>query len=341
MNDFRKKACVTGYGAIGPVHANALIKCDRADFYALCENDPERAEKCREKYPDVVIYSDFDEMLSDNNIDAVHICTPHHLHVPMAKKALLAGKKVVLEKPAAMNEAELSELLSVPGAEDICVMLQCRTNNCTQKLKSIIKNDPSIGRLTGICAFLTWNRTPEYYMHDSWRGKWATEGGGLLINQAIHTIDLMDQFGGITAVRASVSTKKLSSVIETEDTADAHFSLKNGADALFFGANTFSSNPPPRIEVCFENALFRYADEKLYKISENGIEVIENDKRADIGKKYWGSGHLSVINSFYASLTGEDTPYIRLKDALHSAKIIYAMYESAKNNSKEIIIDQI
>jgi len=97
----KKNACVVGYGAVGPIHAKSLAKSEYANMYAICDCIPERADKGARLYGAKAIY-DFDEMLTDKNIDVVHICTPHYLHKDMAIKALSAGKNIVLEKPIAM-----------------------------------------------------------------------------------------------------------------------------------------------------------------------------------------------------------------------------------------------
>ncbi len=334
-----KNACVVGYGAIGPIHVSAIEKCEYANLYAICDNDQKKLELAK-KNCNCNVFSDFNEMLTDSQIDVVHICTPHYLHKDMAVAALKSGKDIVLEKPLTMNKDELKELCDLKTDKKICAMLQNRTNKSIITLKNIIENDQSIGKMLGISAFLTWQRTPEYYNADEWRGKWKTEGGGLLINQAVHTLDLVDWLGGgIKAVKASISTKKLSDVIEVEDTADALFEMNNGSGGLFYAANTYSQSTPPRVEINFENAAFRYADERLYKITKDSTQVIDEDNNIPEGKQYWGCGHKKVINDFYKSLSAGKGEYITLDDAVHVMKVLFAFYESGKNNSKKITID--
>ncbi len=331
-----KNACVVGYGAVGPIHASAIKASKYANLYAVCDNEHNKLELAKKDY-DCMLFSDFNEVLNDKNIDTVHICTPHYLHKDMTISALKAGKDVVLEKPCAMTADEFEELYSYKTDRKICVMLQNRTNICIGLLKDIVDNDKTVGNMLGISAFLTWHRTPEYYMADEWRGKWKTEGGGLLINQAIHTIDLINYLGsGVKSVKASVSTKKLNDVIEVEDTADALFEMNNGVTGLFYGTNAFSSWSPAEIEIKFENATFRYADERLYKITDKETVVIGDDANMAEGKRYWGSGHLHEIDDFYKNLCGEESEYITLENAAHTMRVLFAMYESAKNNSKKV-----
>lgn len=331
-----KRACIVGYGAVGTVHAVALQQCDAAIFYAVCDNDDSKIKKCQEKY-NVCGYLDFDEMLKDKEIQVVHICTPHYLHKEMAKKVILAGKELILEKPVTMRKEELQELYELKTHQKIGVMLQNRTNNCLEKLHEIILQDDTLGDMKGISAFLTWERNEAYYHSASWRGKWETEGGGLLINQAIHTIDIMNWLGGgIKSVKASISTKSLNNCIEVEDTADARFEMNNGCKGIFFGTNGYSLNTPMRIEVSFKEVTFRYADNKLYRIDKQGVEILAEDKKVEIGKQYWGSGHFNVINAFYQDREGK---YPTLEDAKQTMQVLFAMYESAKHQSRAVEID--
>ena len=335
------KVCIVGCGAIGPVHARAVCNAKNAELYAVCDNNKERADSLSEKYK-VKVFYDFDEMLCDNEIDSVHICTPHYLHVPMAKKVLEKGKYVILEKPAAINYAELDELCEYDKKypKKLGFILQNRRNKRIQVLKDCILNDAGKGNFIGAKAFHMWSRTPEYYANDSWRGKWSTEGGGALINQAVHSLDLVDWLcGGISAVRASISTKLLDDCIEVEDTVDALLDLKNGARACFYAVNTYTQNSPVNIEINYENVTYRYADEYLYRIKKGQIPEIIAGENVDVGwKNYWGDGHLGVIDSFYNVMCGEDGEYISLSDGISSAKAVLAIYESAKNGGKKVYI---
>ena len=232
-----KKVCVVGCGSISPVHINALKETKYADLFAVCDIVPEKADKCANKYGAKAFYN-FDDVISCSEIDSVHICTPHYLHVEMAIKALESGKYVVLEKPAAINLEELKKLQEANEKHKgkLSLILQNRTNPCVVALNKDIK-ETDCGNLLGSKAFLTWKRTKEYYEKDAWRGKWATEGGGLMINQAVHILDLLCWLsGGVKSVKATMSNKTLADVIEVEDTAEALFKLKNGGIyVLIFG----------------------------------------------------------------------------------------------------------
>ncbi len=324
-----KNACIIGFGAIAPVHADALERCENARLYAICDTNTACLDTAGKKY-NVITYTNYTEMLKNPNIDTVHICTPHYLHKEMSVNAMLAGKDVVLEKPAAMNRKELAELVSVQKAtgKHVCLMMQNRTNAGIVKMKELCNNG-ELGKITGIFGSLTWNRTARYYQNSSWRGRYDTEGGSLLINQAVHLLDLFGYFGdGIKSVRAISAAMQLDNIIETEDTACAIINLGNGVHGCFFATNTYTADEPFRLELRFGNALLRYADARLYKITDENTEILVNDTVLRDGKKYWGAGHYSVINQFYNSLENGGS-YISLDSGLNTMNALFALYESS------------
>ncbi len=220
-----KKVCIVGYGAIGPIHAMALEKTAQGRLYGVCDVDPARRRACAEQYG-AVEYEDFDTMLLDKEIQSVHICTPHYLHYEMIRKALAAGKDVVAEKPLVRTREEWEALQRLPGADRICVVLQNRLNPCVQRMRELVRSG-ELGAVRAVRGILTWNRDRAYYESARWRGKWETEGGGLLINQAVHTLDLFSYVAGdICGVRADMCNHTLEGVIQVEDTLVAHLELR-------------------------------------------------------------------------------------------------------------------
>ena len=333
----KKNACIVGYGAIGPIHAKAIADSDYAKLYAVCDCIPERADKGAGLYNARAMY-DFEEMLTDENIDVVHICTPHYLHKDMAIKALTSGKNIVLEKPVSMTISEFSQLKEFYKTCDkkACAMFQNRTNASIRMMKDLIDNDKTLGKMLGISGFVTWSRNEAYYNSEDWRGKWTTEGGGVLINQTIHTLDLIDWLGGgIKSVKSSMSNKNLS-MIEVEDTVDALFVMNNGCHGVFFATNNFGVDSSVKIEITFENAILRYADSRLYKITDD-VEILANDTQAEAGKAYWGNGHRYVINQFYNALINNSDDYMDLTTAFHSAKAMFAIYRTEVSRNEKWI----
>lgn len=314
-----KNVCIVGYGAIGPIHADALENVEKARLYAVCDIDPEGRRMCSERYH-VVEYENFDTMLSDDAIDSVHICTPHYLHYEMAKKALAAGKDVVVEKPVVRTRQEWNDLTALEGANKICVVFQNRLNPCVQKLKELIE-DGSLGAAQAARGFLTWCRDKAYYDSGDWRGRWDTEGGGLLINQAIHTLDFFSYLlGEIRCVRTDMCNHTLEGVIEVEDTLAAHLELAEGIRGVFFATNGYSENSDPFFEISFEKGTARYIDKKLWV---NGALAAE-DVPAAGGKAYWGSSHGRLLRRYY-----DEGEFYTLSDVNNTMETLFSMYEDA------------
>ena len=323
------KACVVGYGAVGPVHADAVKNIDGAELYAVCDTNAERAALCKERYG-CLVYNDFDAMLANESIDVVHICTPHYLHGEMARRALAAGKHVVLEKPVVLTERELIELmeLSERSEQKLCVILQNRRNASIEMMKRIIASEDT-GRLLGMIGGVYWKRDEAYYAQDAWRGRWETEGGGAIINQSIHMIDMMIYFGGKIKKMSSAINHWQVSGIEVEDNAHALIDFESGAKGIFNATNCYIGDEPYMLELQFERSRYRYADGRLYRIDAKGAVVLAEDEKVMIGKSYWGSGHKSLIGDFYRAVRGEDAPYTTVRDAYETMKAAFAIYREA------------
>jgi predicted dehydrogenase len=313
-------AVVVGFGGIGHVHAKALSEIKSVNLYGICDIDKERSESGAEEYGARAFF-DYDECLKDENIEYVHICTPHYLHFEMIKKALDAGKKVVVEKPAVMKKEELQALYDGYDVKKIFPIVQNRAQRCIKELVKRTADEKACGKLLGVKGIVTWSRDKDYYTQDDWHGTMAKEGGGVLINQAIHALDLMVFFGGkAKEVSAAMGNFSLKDVIEVEDTLTAFIRFENGAKGVFFATNAYSKNSPVEIELHYEKVSFSYRNNKLY---ENG-EYVCSDSDEWIGKKYWGNGHTITLHDLY-----ENGSKMCLDDVKNTLDVVFAAYESA------------
>ena len=323
-----KNVCIVGYGAIGPIHAAAVDKTNNASLYAVCDIDSAKTDLCKKNYG-IKTYNRYEDVLKDKDIDSVHICTPHYLHFDMICNALSAGKSVVAEKPVTMTKHEFDILKNTANSEKVCLVLQNRYNPCIEMLKKITQSK-EYGEIKAIKAIVTWHRDAKYYASGEWRGTWAYEGGGVLINQAVHTLDFMTYLAGsVNALKANMMNYSLSGVIETEDTFTSYMNFKNGASGIFFATNAYAANSAPELEVVFEGKTFGYAGRKL--VSEG--KTLAEDITPMIGKDYWGTGHEKLIKKYY-----DDNEYFSLSDAQDTMNTMFAMYKSAKENGAEQII---
>lgn len=316
---------VVGLGAISPFHIEPVKKY--ATLYGVCDIIKEKADKIA-KENSCKAYYDYDEVINDKNVDCVHILTPHYLHYPMAKKASLSGKKIVLEKPAVMNREEYDDLLKTfeENNTNCCVMLQNRYNKCIAYMKENM-SDLNMGKLLGLKGIITWHRNKQYYLESGWRGSYKTEGGGLLINQCPHMIDLLCYFGGkVKEVKGTASHYFFDGKIEVEDTSEAVIFFENGAEALFYGTNGYVTNSPYDMEFIFEKGTVRYMYDKLFKIEDGEMSVICEDRSNDIKEKnYWGVSHNTVIKNFY-----NNKEYPTLKDYSEALTVIDYLIKKGK-----------
>lgn len=279
------KVCIVGYGAVGSLHADIIDALEDACLYGICDNHRKRAELGAQKHH-VKAFFDFDEMLADSAVDSVHICTPHYLHYEMIVKAIKQKKKVIVEKPVTMTHEEWKQLYThFSDCKDIVPVFQNRSNRCIQTLKTAKEQDDSLGKLLSVKGIVTWKRDKAYYEQDAWRGTKAYEGGGVLINQSIHSLDLMIYLGGaLSSVCASAANHSLRGVIEVEDTINALLHYQNGANGIFYATNAHATNDAPFFEFVFENGFFRYIDRKLYR----NETLLCEDANTVCGKQYWG-----------------------------------------------------
>ena len=321
------KVALVGCGAIAPNHLAALAKLDFAKVTALCDIDAGKAEKMRDTYAkDAEIYSSFDEMLDRAKLDSVHITTPHYLHAPMAIKALLRGINVFLEKPMCISEDEIHAILAAEkkSTGKICVCFQNRFNATTELAKKIIEED---GGAQGAYFTVVWQRDSAYYLDSGWRGRWATEGGGVLINQAIHSLDLLTQIlGKPKYLYATTANHHLKDDIEVEDSSEGMIVFESDKKANFYATTSFTAGNATNIYIKTENHEIEIIDSEIYV--DKIRQTVETTSNPQIGKGCYGKGHYVIISKFYDALSkGLEAP-VSLESAQWAVRILLAAYRS-------------
>lgn len=331
---------IVGCGAIAGVHAACAAARKGVRLAAFADIKKARAEDFARRYGGRA-YASFEEMLDCEKIDVLHVCTPHYLHVPMSIQALARGIHVYQEKPAAISLAEYEELCSCAKASgaQLGLSYQNRYNPNVQKALALLAAG-ECGEVLGGRAFMTWNRPAEYYQNSDWRGSWEKEGGGCLINQAVHTMDLLSLLMGIpTAVSASMSNHHLPAVIEVEDTVEALITYqsrdgKKERRASFYATTGFCRDSDPMVEIVGEHLTLRLEGAALFVSGRDGVmEQMAMPKTGALpGKAYWGSGHQQSIGEFYdCILSGRPYP-LGLKQTDASNRLMFALYRSAREN---------
>ena len=327
MKNNKLCTALVGCGTIAPVHLSALAELGVSEVVALCDVKVERAEDLRARYAkDARVFTDFEEMLrAIPEIDAVHICTPHYLHTPMAVAALEAGKHVFLEKPVGISEEDIARLLDAEkkAKGKLCVCFQNRFNDTTAAIDRLVER---YGAPTGCRAFVNWTRDEAYYTESGWRGFYATEGGGVMINQAIHTLDLMLRYmGKPLSLSATTANHHLKGVIEVEDTCEIFLRFEKGV-GNFYATTSYAANASIILELQFPAHTVSMIGGKVY---DNGTLVpLSEDRTATVGKDYWGKGHKGLISNFYHTVA-EDLPVpVTPESGALSLSVLLAAYRS-------------
>ncbi len=320
----KMNVAIIGLGSISPLHIDAILSSGH-NISAICDIDMERCERVLKKYGiNAAKYSDYRELLDREELDAVHICTPHHLHAEMVCYALSKNVNTLCEKPLAISREQLRDIKAAVYASSaqLGVVFQNRYNATSRYIKQLLDGKP----VTAAYANVAWCRGADYYASDAWRGTRAQEGGGVMINQAIHTLDLLAWTCGMPkSVIAHTSNNLLRGVIEVEDTAFGLFSLENGGNFIINATNAAKYTFPITVSLHAGNDTVELTGERL---TVNGEPVELNDTLTAGGKGEWGTGHQTLIADFYRCiLSGERFP-IGYDEGCKAVKLVLAMYES-------------
>lgn len=300
------KVGIIGCGGIAHVHAAVLKELPGITVVGCADIRPERAGEIAELLG-TRSYSSMEELLDAEHPDAVHLCTPHDLHAPMTEAAAARGIAVFTEKPPVISRAQWASMLECAKRVPIGVCFQNRYNPNVVRARKILA-EGTYGKLLGARAFVTWNRGEAYYS-DDWHGKKVREGGGVLINQAIHTLDLMLGFlGHPDTVGSTLANHHLRGVIDVEDTAE--ICVTSGSRrGILYASNAYTADAPVLLELHTEKAFLRLEEDRLTVCSEGRVFSESFDSDARLGKAYWGAGHKRCITDFYRCLrTGEPFP---------------------------------
>ncbi len=295
-------------------------KLPEIEITCVADVDERRFENAKEKIPDVVCFNSADELLASGLCDAVVVATPHYFHPPMVIDALKAGIHVMSEKPAGVYTKQVKEAIDASKKSDktYAMMFNQRTNPVFRKVKELVSGG-KYGEIKRVCWVITdWFRTQAYYDSGSWRATWSGEGGGVMLNQCPHQLDLWQWICGMPCkVRAFCHEGKWHD-IEVEDDVTIYAEYPNGATGTFI-TTTGDWPGSNRLEITLDKARILTewdAMEKKWKLRvcelNKGIEEFINGAEGGFDKPIgtWteeiiegvGSQHEGVINAFAAHI---------------------------------------
>jgi UDP-N-acetyl-2-amino-2-deoxyglucuronate dehydrogenase len=342
---------ILGCGAIGPHHARAIAGLEEAELVAVADVVPELAEELAQEYGCSSHYG-LGEMLSGAELDVVCVCTPSGMHAGDAIAALEAGKHVVIEKPVDVTLEAADRLLEVQRetGRKVAVVSQHRFDAATLAVHRAISKE-QFGRLTMGSAEVRWWRSQSYYDSGGWRGTWELDGGGVLINQAVHSIDLLQWLMGrvveVTAYTGLLAHER----IEVEDTAVAILKFENGALGTITATTAAYPGLTARIAVHGDRgSAVIDGDELVYfhaaEVEQEAKAHGRCDNQAERVMEQYGEGfagpgagadptnlsmaHRDQISDFVRAVEDDREPSITVEEGRKPLAIIAGIYESAR-----------
>lgn len=338
---------VVGLG-VGMRHAAAAAKSENANLVAVCDLIQEKLDAVKEKYPETLTYLDFDEMLKNPDIEVVSIAVPSGMHADFAVKAMKAGKNVLIEKPVDITvEAALKiEKARQETGMKAGVVHQNRYNPDMPLMHDAVVSG-KIGKVLFGDFSVKWFRTQEYYDKGGWRGTWEMDGGGSLMNQAVHTVDLMQWLMNSEVESVTSQTAIYNHKIDTEDFTASLIKFKSGAVATFISTTCAYPGICTGIKVYGTNGSMEADQDKLLTWK---FKDAPEEEEKEMLEKYVGNaaaaaldptlclGHNYVVEDMINAVLEDRNPSILPMEAIKSVRIVNAVYESAKTG-KTVFFD--
>jgi predicted dehydrogenase len=353
MNTLR--FAIIGCGSIGPTHAAALRQIEGVELVAVADVLPERAKETARKFSVSRIYSNDAELIADKDIDAVALCTPSGLHAEGAVKALQSGKHVIVEKPMEVSLAACDAMIAAAkkSGKKLSTISQHRFDSASQVVRQYI-DEGKLGKIILAEASIKWWRTQQYYDSGDWRGTWKLDGGGALMNQGVHTLDLLVWLAGdVEEVYARTATSAHDR-IEVEDIVTATLKFRNGAVGSVTATTAAFDGLPARLDLfgtdgsaiiegdrlkmlalkSGESFSSEAAASHAISVAKGGTASVKDnaasrESTAEVGS-VWGDAHKAQLEDFVEAIRNNRDPLITPESSRKSVATILAIYESAR-----------
>lgn len=331
---------IIGAGLIADFHARAIADIPNAKVLACCDKVPQRAKALAEKHK-CKAFTDTDEMLGSKELDIVTIATPSGAHAEPAIAAARAGKHVICEKPLEVTLERIDAMIDAHKKAGTLLggVFQNRFTDAQAALRGVIKAE-RFGVITYAGVYVPWWRTDEYYT-DSWHGTWKLDGGGALMNQSIHMVDMLcDLMPPVESVRAYVATLGHPE-IEAEDTAVATLRFTNGALGIIYGTTASYPGQFKRFEITGTKGTVVYLEDS-FTVWQFADEKPEDERiRKQFGQVKGAGGvadpaaivhdlHARNFKAFIDALEGGKELSLSGTEARKAVQLILAIYKAAK-----------
>ena len=336
MNTGKIRFGIIGCGMIAGWHANAIKAIEGAELSGIADNRVEYAAGFSEKYGGKVFESP-ERLAASSDIDVICVCTPSGLHAPQAIMAANAGKYVITEKPMALNLEEADQVIKAVETNGVkmAVISQLRFSPAVKKLKEAVDGG-LLGKIVVGDIYMKFYRSQEYYNKGGWRGTKAMDGGGALMNQGIHGVDLLRYImGPVKTVFARTGT--LARRIEVEDTAAAVLEYENGALGVIQATTSIYPGYPRRMEISGDKGTIILEEDSIVRWDVEGKPVPEDitlehttNGSASDPAALGIEGHILQIRDMADAIRSGRKPMVDAYEGRKPIEVIAAVYESAK-----------
>ena len=346
---------VVGCGSIGPTHAGAIKQIADAELVAIADVNADRAAAAAKKFDVAKVYPSHKELIADPAIDITCICTPSGMHSDMAIEAMRAGKHVIVEKPMDVSLEACDRLIAAEQqtGKKLSIISQHRFDAATMLVKDAIASG-KLGKIVLADATVKWWRTQDYYDSGDWRGTWKLDGGGALMNQGVHTVDLLQWLvGGVKTLWAQTRTAAHER-IEVEDVAVAALTFQNGAIGTLTATTAAYKGHPVRIDIygtegtailegdrlktlTLKNGQTYNSEEAAahaVSVAQGGTASVKDEaaQRSAVAPAgaTWGDAHRAQIQDFIRAIRGNTKPLIDGRAGRKPLEIILGVYQSQR-----------
>lgn len=326
---------IIGCGLISNWHADAINLIEGAELAGATDVNEDARKAFAAKYG-IKAYDSVEDLL-ESDVDVVSVCTPSGLHAPLAIQAANSGKHIIVEKPMAITLKQADDMIEACEKNNVkvAVISQLRYGQSVRKVKKAVE-DQLLGTVVSADVYMKYYRSHEYYEKGGWRGTWKMDGGGALMNQGIHGIDLLLFIMG-NVKKVSAFTRTLARNIEVEDTASAIVEYENGAIGVIQGTTSIYPGHPRRLEINGDKGSILLQEDiiKEWTIEgmEDGAEVEERESksRSSSDPAAFGiEGHITQITDMVDAINNDRRPFVDQYEGRRPIELILAIYESSK-----------
>lgn len=348
MTDHELGFTIVGTGMIAGHHAHAIRQTLGARLVGVVSRSPEKGAAFAGQHGVSVVTSSVEAMVARPDVHVVIVATPSGAHLEPALASIQAGKHVLIEKPIEVTPARADQILQAADQHGVLVgaIFQGRFGPGAQRVKAAV-DAGRLGRLVLASAAIKWFRAPEYYA-SPWKGRWSLDGGGALMNQAIHGVDLLQWFAGLPVEVNGWITRRVHTGIEADDTAVASLRFPSGALGSIEATTATWPGWSRRIELCGELGAVCLEDDHVARWDfaraepeDEAVRSAPRDSALGSGAGAAGgisiAGHLLQIRDFVEAVRSGRAPAIDGREGRKALALVHAIYESARRGTAVVV----